>query len=186
MEPKKRGRKSIEVDPIQFQAIVAQLESTNTFANRSQLWNAVAATDWATTISLSAQSAMQKADKLAITVNTPKGKRGRQKGDAPVAIKGPRKPRDIHPAVLQDLINGIPSECRDGLEKTIIKASKGSLKASIKLKCMDCVGYVRGEVKMCEMTACPNWSVRPYKDKENDQRIVLALIKEQENELSVA
>jgi hypothetical protein len=124
---------------------------------------------------------MQKADKLAITITTPKGKKGRQKGDAPVPIKGPRKPRDIHPAVLQDLINGIPSECREGLEKTIAKAAKGSLKACVKLKCMDCVGYIRSEIKICEMTSCTHWSSRPYKDKENDNRIILQLIEEQKN-----
>jgi hypothetical protein len=42
-------------------------------------------------------------------------------------------------------------------------AEKGSLRAAIKLKCLDCCGYQTTEVKHCTVTGCSLYPHRPYK-----------------------
>ena len=49
------------------------------------------------------------------------------------------------------------------LSKAIAKAGNGSLKACIKLKCLDCTNWEKKEVALCQATECPLWNVRPYK-----------------------
>lgn len=162
VEVAKRGRKPIEINPIEFQNVVTELESVNKFANRSQLWAALEASDWAKNITprpLTAQVAMMKAEKLQLKIGTPKGQRGRVKGQKPPMNAG-RKKKVFS---IEKLIGAIPKEERPGLEKTVEKARNGSLKARIKLKCLDCCNWQKVEVAVCECDDCPLWDVRPYK-----------------------
>jgi hypothetical protein len=64
---------------------------------------------------------------------------------------------------MEELKKGIPVEERAGLEKTVAKAGGGSLKARVKLMCLDCCNWEKGEVAHCEIKTCPLWDVRPYK-----------------------
>lgn len=34
--------------------------------------------------------------------------------------------------------------------------------AALKAKCLDCCGWVRKEVEVCKIEACPLWRFRPY------------------------
>jgi len=44
----------------------------------------------------------------------------------------------------------------------IQRAEKGSLPDAIKLKCLDCAGWERKEVRDCVIVACPLYPHRPY------------------------
>lgn len=37
-----------------------------------------------------------------------------------------------------------------------------SLRNAINAKCLDCTACQRNQIKDCEITTCPLWSVRPY------------------------
>jgi hypothetical protein len=37
-----------------------------------------------------------------------------------------------------------------------------SLRAAINAKCFDCCGFSRQEVRLCVMTDCPLWRLRPW------------------------
>ena len=45
--------------------------------------------------------------------------------------------------------------------------AKGSRKAAIELKCLDCCCGERLEVKNCSAIGCPLWPVRPWQIKSN-------------------
>lgn len=176
-EVAKRGRKPITLDKQEFQEVVTNLENENVFPNRTQLWEALEATEWAKGRSprpLTAQVAMMKAEELGIEIKTVKGKRGRSKGQGPTSTGRKKKVFST-----EELRKGIPAEERAGLEKTINKAGGGSLKARIKLMCLDCCNWEKGEVAHCEIKSCPLWDVRPYKRKvaeEKSSRIALEVI----------
>jgi hypothetical protein len=78
-----RGRKPIVIDKAEFQNVITLLENSNQFANRTLLWQAVEASEWAKSRlprPLTAQVAMMKADEFGLEIKTEKGKRGRSKG----------------------------------------------------------------------------------------------------------
>lgn len=158
----KKGRKPIQLDAVEFQNVLAELEKNNSFPNRSELWKAVEATEWAKTRTprpLTAQVAMMKSEEMKLIVNTPKGKRGRSKGDGAPKNAG-RKKKVFSLPMLQ---SGVPVEERKNLEKTLNRAASGSLKARVKLMCLDCTNWQKSEVAECSIRTCPMWDVRPYK-----------------------
>lgn len=164
-----RGRKPIEIDKAEFQAVVTELEGRKVFPNRTELWEAVADTAWANTRiprPLTAQVALLKAEELGIEIKTVKGKKGKSKGCGPVSSGG-RKKKVFS---VDNLRKGIPLEERSSLEKTLNRAANGSLKARVKLMCMDCTNWQKKEVAICENTACPLHDVRPYKREKVEGR----------------
>lgn len=157
-----RGRKPIQLDKAEFQSVITLLENTNQFANRTLLWQAVEASEWAKSRlprPLTAQVAMMKADEFGLEIKTTKGKRGRSKGEGPIAGGG-RKKKFFD---VSQIVETIPPDMREGLSKTIQKAQSGSLKARIKLKCLECSVWQKGEVANCQVTDCALFDVRPYK-----------------------
>ena len=159
-----RGRKPIVVNREELQMAIRALESMNTFTNRSQLWDAVEKSQWALgqPKPLSGQMAMLKAKEFNLEIKTPIGKRGREKGCGPIPGGGRRKRRFNEESIVA-LKNGIPAEERVKREKTINKAATGSLKAAVKLKCLDCTNWTPGEIATCQIQECSLWNYRPYK-----------------------
>src|SRR4051794_21514333 len=49
------------------------------------------------------------------------------------------------------------------------KARTGNVRALIALKCADCAGLQREEIRLCTVTACPLHPLRPYKSTESEQ-----------------
>lgn len=43
-------------------------------------------------------------------------------------------------------------------------AEEGSVTAALKVKCLDCSGWERKEVRDCTVAGCPLYPVRPYQD----------------------
>lgn len=165
-----RGRKPIVIDQRELQAIVDTIEASGPCANRTELWKLVEETEWARNLSrpLTAQVAMLKAKELGITMKTPLGLRGRVKGSGPINVgKGGRKKKVFSPESRAALINGIPGDSLDNqrakLQKTIDKACSGSMKAAVKLKCLDCCGWEKMEVAQCQAKECSLYNFRPYK-----------------------
>lgn len=160
-EAKKPGRKAIQIDALALQNTIREVETSNTIGNRSQLWAAVEATEWAKTRSprpLTAQVAMNLAKKFNLNIATPLGKKGREKGSGPIPGAG-RKKKTLPPDVVVALNKIVPAE----FHKIVEKAAGGSMKAAVKLKCLDCTGYQMKEVRECELKDCSLWSFRPYK-----------------------
>ena len=54
------------------------------------------------------------------------------------------------------------------IEKSDKPSEKITRKQAIKLKCLDCVNYVKPiiQIKSCQNTVCSLWSWRPYKTKD--------------------
>jgi len=48
------------------------------------------------------------------------------------------------------------------LHNRVNKVKKGSLKSAVELKCLDCSGYVKKEVKNCCVYSCALWCFRPF------------------------
>lgn len=196
-DTKTRGRKPIEVTAEQLQEQIITLEKAQPdgkYPNRSALWLALEATEWAKGRSprpLTAQVAMNIAKSGNLTFVTPVGKCGREKGQGPVNV-GPRKPRKVNNEYLNSMLASFPED----YHKVVKKAAGGSLKAVIKLKCLDCCGCEKGaanthsakkEVSLCVATDCANWGFRPYKHKESltvegRKRISLGLLDAKEND----
>ena len=40
-----------------------------------------------------------------------------------------------------------------------------SLRKSVNAKCIDCCGFIKSEIALCEAYTCPLWEVRPYQAK---------------------
>lgn len=154
-----RGRKAIELNKGDFQAAITSLENLHKPTNRSQLWQIVAGSDWANMQKprpLTAQVAMLKAKELGLTIQTPMGKRG----EGLVRSNGPARKR-ISLDVIENVGKGVPVR----FQKSLVKLASGSLKAAIKLKCLECSAWEMKEVRDCNVNSCSLYPVRPYKNQ---------------------
>ena len=155
-----RGRKAIAVNAVDLQNTITNIETgSNPPSSRQKLWEAVASTDWAKGLTLSSQVAMLKAKALGCIIATPLGKKGNPGGLKKTRTGG--TPRKGIPATIAAELKRIHGEKYSG---TVDRASKGSLKSAIKLKCLDCCGFQKSEVALCTITACPLWSFRFVKN----------------------
>lgn len=49
-----------------------------------------------------------------------------------------------------------------------LKATEGkSLRAAVKAQCLECMGWLRKEVRTCADLGCPLYAVRPYRPPQN-------------------
>ena len=166
-----RGRKAIEVDPIKFQQVIDDLENRQTFESWTRLFDAVAQTEWARSFPrpLTAQTARLRAEALGIRVKTPKGKSCINMVRPP---KSTRSKRKVDPATVERIRDGFPSHFRSIVDRI----GKGSLKAAVKAKCLECSAFQVSEIKHCTVTLCPLFPVRPYQDAETSDRTPLPLL----------
>lgn len=182
----KRGRKPIEVTSAELQAQLIQLEASQPegkFNNRSALWDALTETKWAKTRKprpLTGQVAMLIAKNNNLTISTPVGKRGREKGCAPINTKGGRKRRQMTKEQADALYAATPKK----FHKIVDRVVKGSVKARIKLNCLNCSNWQQTEVRHCGLLGCAWYSIRPYRtaeEKSNGTKVSLPLVSEQTN-----
>jgi hypothetical protein len=63
--------------------------------------------------------------------------------------------------------NGGSSELKvpTGYRRLAERAAAGSRAAGVKLKCLECCNWEKGEVRKCEDKSCPLWQFRPYQGK---------------------
>lgn len=169
-----RGRKAIDIHVPTFQGIITQIEIEKSPTTRAKLWSLVEQSRWAKSLSprpLTAQVAMLKAKELgeALVITTPIGKRGREKGQGPVVEAGKaRRKRTATTEAKRTMLTQYGPE----MAGSVNRACAGSMKAAVKLLCLDCSGHSKKEVSLCPMngkngnTACPLWEFRPYQSKK--------------------
>jgi hypothetical protein len=124
------------------------------------MWAALANTSWAKSLTprpLTAQVAMLRAKELGIMPKTKAGKRGGGLAGSTV-VKQPRKVKLAKFAKEFAQMNVLYGEAKHLVEA----AQGGSLKAAVKLKCLECSGFQRVEVKECACTVCPLYPFRPF------------------------
>lgn len=166
------AKTKLEINKDEFQKVVTDLENAQTFDNPSKLWKAVEATDWAKNLkprALTAAVAYARAKELGINIKTQPGKRGNPGGlvgGAP-RVRVPRSTKmKAFAASFVRMRKSTPERFRplvDKLEKS------GSLKACIKLKCLECSNWQPGEVKECVITDCPLFPIRPFQGKKTEE-----------------
>jgi hypothetical protein len=66
----------------------------------------------------------------------------------------------------QERLPHVPILYREKFRK--IYAGDAHRAAMVKAKCLDCCCYQRLEVRACNATACPLWSIRPYQTDSED------------------
>lgn len=167
------ARAKLEITKKELQKIVDDLEKSQTFATTAELYIAIANTSWAKSLQprpLTAQVARLRVMELGVTCKTKPGKRGRQKGQRPENIT--RIPRSqkmkAFATSFQEIRKNAPKI--DWALKLIDAAEKtGSLRAAIKLKCLDCVCWQPIEIKLCTCTGCSLYPHRPYKQKISEE-----------------
>lgn len=165
------ARTKLEISKKEFQAVVDDLESKQTFTNPSALWKAVEETSWAKNQSpraLTAIVAYQRARELKIVIKTLPGKKGRQKGQGMPAGSKKRTPRSEKMKVFSTTFATMRKEIPVRYHNVIDLAEKGSLKAAIKLKCLDCTCWQPQEIKKCPIKACSLYPHRPFKQKVDE------------------
>jgi len=140
----------------ELQQVIDQLENENQFVNRSELWKAVSHTAWAQNtkpVAATAAVVALRVRQFGIVVKTPLGKRGRSARQSLPTV-------NIFPANTNELKEVVPEKFKHLIEK-----SQRSLKTAIKLKCLDCSGWDKKEVKYCPIQGCSLYRHRPYKQK---------------------
>jgi hypothetical protein len=68
--------------------------------------------------------------------------------------------------------NGIPSIYKIGAIKAMLDPKSISPRRAIRLKCCDCSGWQREEIKECTMKQCPLYGHRPFQSKETESEEV--------------
>jgi hypothetical protein len=170
------AKPTLIINAKEFQNVVNELESKNTFKNIGELWKAIEETSWAKSLKprpLTFSVAMIRAKELGITTKTLPGKRGKEKGSTlteehKAALKEGRKNKKK--------ISTTHKKTFDAMRKTmpnriplIIRAEQGSKNAFIKLNCLDCSDNQPSEVKYCQCYDCPMFPIRPYQKSKNSE-----------------
>jgi len=161
------ARQAIQIDKIELEKVINSLEESRVFSNRGELWKAIEETDFAKNCQprpLTFQVAMLLCQKYNIEPKTPKGKKGRNIGEGfPSKNRGIRASKKLTEEQANLVINIIPKDKRENYSGLIQKVQKGSMKALVHLKCLDCSNWQREEVRNCTVKNCPLYVARPYK-----------------------
>lgn len=164
------GRSTIVFEQDKLASAINAVESRNTFPSRDAMFSA-AIESYKTEFGgmngdrLTNILVYQRVKQWNIPLKTAAGKKGRVAG-----VKVERKPRATIPstnrgvvALLTQIKTNAPAEMRGRLNDLVSKMQGGSLKAAVKLNCLNCSNYQREEIKHCECLECPLWTIRPYK-----------------------
>lgn len=146
------GRASIVIKKEELEKEIVLAESQNTFDNQSRLFEFICQTDWAKTIkdSLGRPKAItpiniyQRIKEFKIPLKTVAGK----KGVGILACKTRVRRQKSYP---KNFLSSVPKE----YSSLANRVKSGSLKAAIKMKCLECSNYQPKEVKHCPCTDCP-------------------------------
>jgi len=165
------AKTKLKVNREEFQKVVNDLESRQTFENPSHLWKALEQTEWAKSQKprpITAAVAYVRAKELKIQYQTKPGKRGRaaltdeQKARMQEARKGARRTGKEKMAPYVETFEQLRKEVPDRYQNLVDRAAQGSKTAMIKLKCLDCCTYQTKEITHCTCTGCSLYPVRPY------------------------
>lgn len=162
------AKTKLEINKNELQKLVTELEAKQVFANPSHLWKAVEASDWAKGLQprpLTASVAYARAKELGIIFKTIPGKKGGGNPNLGSAPRGPRVPRSQKMKKFSKTFSLMRKEVPEQYQYLIEKVEKGSMKAALKMKCLDCSAWDMSEVRNCVCTGCPLFPYRPGANK---------------------
>lgn len=181
------GRAGIIVLPDELLGQLHLAESSNSFDNWSKLFDYVAASQWGqsrtttigTTKALTSATIYQRVMDfgLADKLKTPKGKKGRQKGEVVQRSIEQKTPNLSLGKLLRQkadkwYFNGtwgddpkVATIKKKRYIRYIERLEGGSCKSAIALKCLDCCGGSFAEVRRCDITDCELYSLSPLTKK---------------------
>lgn len=171
----------LEVNRAEFQNVVNDLESKQTFSSPTHLWNTVEETEWARNHKprrLTVSICRQRARELGIVMKTVAGKRGPgkmtpERKAAMLAARKNRKSSAEKMKAFGQAFTALRRETPRHFLPLVDKAEKGSLRAALNLKCLECANYERKEIKECTLTGCSLFPHRPYQMRSDaDTRVV--------------
>jgi hypothetical protein len=162
------GRIKLVIDKVELVRVISELENAHTYPNMGELLKAIEDTPWAKGLQprpLTAQVAYLRIKELGIVCKTPKGKRGGTISEERIAkMQANRGVRVVRSEKLKKYIPSFeamkqtfPANCMPIIER----AQKGSIKAAITLKCLECSSYQRAEIRKCVISDCALFPVRP-------------------------
>lgn len=162
------SRKTIELDKSLVEKIIADLESKKDYENRSSLYDDVVAELVKNHgyKPFSSATIYLRVKTWGIEPKTKGGKRGNLTGNIDALKKWregggestQRKVDDTTP-----LIQFFTSFEKGKYLKLAKAIKRGSIKAAVKLKCLECANYQIEEIKHCQCFDCPLYPIRPYK-----------------------
>jgi hypothetical protein len=176
------ARTKLNIVRAELLKVIEDLEKIQEFTNIQNLALAVSETDWAKNYQpkpVTAPVVTLRIDEFDFInrkeIKTRKGKRGRQSG---VKLSAEQKTKMVNGRInktldevwLAELTKIVPTRDAKGnktdrFTKILKRAKQGSVKAIIKLKCLECSGWDATEVKNCTCISCPLYGIRPYKLK---------------------
>jgi hypothetical protein len=168
-----KGRKPIQVDKQQIQALIYKVEATQTFPTRQHLWE-ILAIELAKELGkekISTTFVYNKCMEFNCEIKTDKGKRGGEGGDfgrsKGIKPQGSRKRKGMSPEASAKIYDNLPQWAnQDRALKLLERAESGSSKAMVALKCLDCVLWSPKEIRMCQSFDCSLYSIRPYQGQK--------------------
>lgn len=155
------GRAALLIDKTALKDEIDKAEAAQTFENQSRLLEYLCTTEFAKGIKDSTGklrtilpgNLYSKIKEYGLEIKTAKGKKG---GGKPAKRKG--RGRRANAA---EMIKSTPKEYKDLAEK----AAEGSMKATIKLHCLQCCCYQSAEVRACNVKTCGWWDWLPRDEK---------------------
>jgi hypothetical protein len=158
--------KAAAVNKATLQECIIEVEERGLPRTWSELFSKVAEVyNRQTQQSVSGATLQALAIKEKLEIETPKGK----KGGFAEGKRGKRGSRadkfaksEVAQAAIAQARKDIPSFARKRHLPVVDELAAGSMKAAVKLKCLDCCNFNTAEIKHCESDGCGLWLFRPY------------------------
>ena len=151
------GRTKIDIDPVDVNLAIATVESAGPMPNLSRLFIAVSASLETKYPRITPALVRLRVMEHNIPHKTLKGKMGNPNlGNSTSGIA--RTPRKVGSAAVKACMRVMP----ENRHRLVKRMGQGSLKAAIKLKCLDCANHYTDEIRHCPIVECPLWSFRPF------------------------
>lgn len=152
-----RGRKKFEIDKAVLVTMITEAEDKNSFENRNELFEYLAGQ---LNVSTTTVYNRTKDYQLLDSLKTAKGAKG--VFNHTQVVKAPRGDK-YKTAEGKKHIAEMKRRWLGKYKKLIDQIESGSMKAAIKLNCIDCTNDQTVEIKECVCLQCPFWMIRPYK-----------------------
>lgn len=151
-----RGRKRFEIDKTVLATMIADAESKNNFENRNELFEYLAGQ-----LSVSTTTVYNKTKEhgLVDSIKTEKGKKGVFNTTVTKVPRGDKYKSEAG----KKHIAALRKRWGHKYNKLIGQIEAGSMKAAVKMNCIECTCDQSVEIKECQILACPLWMLRPYK-----------------------
>lgn len=172
------ARKSVEVDKNKIVLAIKEAEKEGPLENRSVLYNKVCKIY---NVSIAEDNNLQiitpaivglRIKEWNLQIVTPVGKKGRRSGfsglDRSNIKRTSRQEKfaanPVIKSAIQDLRKEISRKYKGTYDALVNRIQQGSMKAALKLMCIDCCNGCRKEIENCGATNCPLYAFRPYQN----------------------